>query len=72
MNRPERVDKSGFPHGHVPPHLEEGVRNWQGLSFGERLILVSELSRAAWEKIGVVADPSRPMNKSIRRFVPAK
>jgi len=29
--------------------------------------LTSELSVAAWEKIGVVYDPTKPMDKTIRR-----
>jgi hypothetical protein len=34
--------------------------------------LTSELSRAAWEKIGVVYDPAKPMDKTIRRAGRAK
>jgi hypothetical protein len=30
--------------------------------------LTSELSLAAWEKIGVVYDPTKPTDKTIRRF----
>jgi hypothetical protein len=52
----------------VPEHLKERVANWRNLSFGERLILTSELSVAAWAKIGVVRDPSKPMDKTIRRL----
>ena len=67
MSEPGEIDESKFPYGYVPPHLEERVKNWRSLSVGERLILVSELSQAAWEKIGVVRDPNKPMDKSIRR-----
>jgi hypothetical protein len=31
------------------------------------LILTSELSVAAWAKIGVVHDPSKPTDKTIQR-----
>jgi hypothetical protein len=61
------IDESKFDRTYVPPHLEEKVRNWRNLSIGERLILTSELSEAAWAKIGVVRDPSKPTDKSIRR-----
>ena len=61
------VDESQFPYGYVPEHLAERVRNWRSLSVGERLILVSELSEAAWAKIGVVRDPNKPMDKTIRK-----
>ena len=61
------VDESKFPYGYVPEHLAERVRAWRSLSVGERLILVSALSEAAWAKIGVVRDPSKPMDKTIRR-----
>jgi hypothetical protein len=62
------VDESKFPYGYVPEHLKERVKNWRSLSVGERMELVSELSLAAWEKIGVVHDPSKPMDKTIRRM----
>jgi hypothetical protein len=52
----------------VPPHLEERVRNWKNLSVGERLVLTDELSKAAWAKIGVVYDPNKPSDKTIRRI----
>ena len=61
------VDESKFPYGYVPEHLKEKVKNWRDLTVGERLGLVSELSEAAWAKIGVVRDPSKPMDKTIRR-----
>ena len=61
------VDESKFPYGYVPEHLKERVKNWRSLSVGERLELTSELSSAAWAKIGVVRDPSKPMDKTIRR-----
>ena len=63
------VDESKFPYGYVPERLKERVKNWRSLSVGERMELTSELSLAAWEKIGVVYDPSKPMDKTIRRFV---
>ena len=61
------MDESNFDRSYVPPHLEEKVRNWRNLSFGERFNLTCELSEAAWAKIGVVRDPSKPMDKTIRR-----
>ena len=62
------IDESKFDRTYVPPHLEEKVRNWRNLSIGERLILTSELSEAAWAKIGVVRDPTRPRDTTIRRI----
>jgi hypothetical protein len=62
------VDESKFPYGYVPEHLKERVKNWRYLSFGERFELTDELSKAAWAKIGVVYDPSKPMDKTIRKF----
>ena len=62
------IDESKFPYGYVPEHLKERVKNWRSLSIGERLVLTSELSIAAWGKIGVVRDPNMPMDKTIRRF----
>jgi hypothetical protein len=53
----------------VVEHLAKKVRNWRNLSFGERFELTHELSIAAWAKIGVVHDPSKPMDKTIRRVV---
>jgi hypothetical protein len=44
------------------------VKNWRSLTVGERLVLVSGMSEAAWAKLGVVRDPSKPMDKTIRRF----
>ena len=61
------IDESKFDSTYVQEHLKEKVKNWRSLSVGERMELTSELSRAAWEKIGVVGDPNHPMNKSIRR-----
>lgn len=61
------VDESKFPYGYVPEHLKERVKNWRSLTVGERLILTSVLSEAAWAKIGVVRDPSKPTDKTIRR-----
>ncbi len=61
------VDESKFDYTYVPERLKERVKNWRDLTVGERLELVSELSLAAWEKLGVVYDPSKPMDKTIRR-----
>jgi hypothetical protein len=61
------VDESKFPYGYVPEHLREQVKNWRRLSVGERLSLSFELSEAGWAKIGVVRDPTKPMDKTIRR-----
>jgi hypothetical protein len=62
------IDESKFDYTYVPEHLKEKVANWQSLSAGERLSLSFELSEAAWAKIGVVRDPNKPMDKTIRRF----
>jgi hypothetical protein len=62
------INESKFDRTYVPPHLEEKVRNWRNLSFSERFNLTCELSEAAWAKIGVFYDPSKPMDKTIRRF----
>lgn len=62
------VDESKFPYGYVPDHLKARFKNWRSLSGGERLSLSFELSEAAWAKIGVVYDPTKPMNKTIRRL----
>ena len=62
------VDESNFPYGYVPEHLKERVKNCKNLSFSERFNLVAELSEAGWAKIGVVRDPSKPTDKTIRRF----
>lgn len=62
------VDESKFPYGYVPEHLKERVKNWRSLTYGERFLLVSELSEAAWAKIGVVRNPNKPVDKTIRRF----
>jgi hypothetical protein len=62
------VDESKFDYTYVPEHLKERVKNWRNLSVGERLELTHELSLAAWAKIGVVHDPSKPMDKTIRKF----
>jgi hypothetical protein len=62
------IDESKFPYGYVPEHLKERVKNWRSLSVDERLILTSELSVAAWAKISVVHDPSKPTDKTIRKF----
>jgi hypothetical protein len=62
------VDESKFDYSYVPEHLKERVVNWRRLSYQERMELTWELSRAAWEKLGVFYDPSKPMDKTIRRF----
>jgi hypothetical protein len=59
------MDESDFDYTYVPEHLAEKVKNWRTLSIGERLVLTSELSEAAWAKIGVVRDPSKPANRDI-------
>jgi hypothetical protein len=63
------MDENDFDYNYVPEHLAEKVRNWRSLSAGERFILTHELSVAAWAKIGVVRDPNKPMDKTIRRVV---
>jgi hypothetical protein len=62
------VDESKFDRHYVPDHLKERVANWRGLSVPEKMELVSELSLAAWAKIGVYYDPNRPSNRQIRRM----
>lgn len=62
------IDESKFDYNCVPEHLKERVANWRDLSVGERLSLSFEMSEAAWAKIGVVRDPSKPMDKTIRRI----
>jgi len=61
------MDESEFDYNYVPEHLAEKVRNSRSLSFSERWQLTCELSKSAWAKIGVVCDPSKPMNKTMRR-----
>ena len=61
------IDESKFDYTYVPEHLAEKVRNRRNLSFSERFNLTCELSEAAWAKIGFVHDPSKPMDKTIRR-----
>jgi hypothetical protein len=61
------MDETNFDRNYVPQHLAEKVRNWRNLSDSERFNLTFELSEAAWAKIGVVRDPSKPMDKTIRR-----
>jgi hypothetical protein len=55
------MDETDFDYSYVPEHLAEQVRNWRNLSVGERLVLTDEMSVAAWAKIGVVRDPSKPI-----------
>jgi hypothetical protein len=61
------MDETNFDRTYVPPHLAEKVRNWRTLSDAEPFNLTSELSLAAWAKIGVVYDPNKPVDKTIRR-----
>jgi len=61
------MDETSFDRTYVPQHLAEKVRNWRDLSVGERFDLTSELSKAEWAKIGFIRDPSKPMDKTIRR-----
>jgi hypothetical protein len=61
------MDERDFDYNYVPEHLAEKVRNWRNLSASERSNLCCELSLAAWAKIGVVYDPNKPMDKTIRR-----
>ena len=72
MNEPGEIDESKFPYGYLPPHLDERVKNCRSLTIGERLELSLELSEAGWAKIGVVRDPNKPMDKSIRRITRTK
>lgn len=62
------VDESKFDYTYVPEHLKERVRDWRNFSVEKRLELTSALSLAAWEKLGVVYDSSKPMDKTIRRM----
>ncbi len=62
------VDESKFDYNYVAEHLKERKKNWRSLSVGERMELVSELSLAAWEKLGVVYDPSKPVDRATRRI----
>jgi len=62
------MDESNFDYNYVPEHLKERVKNWRSLSVGERLELTHELSVAAGAKIGVVYDPTRPRDTTIRKF----
>ena len=61
------MDESKFDYNYVPEHLKEKVKNCKNLSFSERFDLIAELSEAAWAKLGVVRDPSKPMDRTIRR-----
>jgi hypothetical protein len=61
------MDETNLDRTYVPQHLAEKVSNWRNLSLSERFNLTSELSLAAWVKIGFVRDPGRPMDKTIRR-----
>ena len=61
------IDESKFDYNYVPEHLKEKVKNHQNLSFKERFDLIAELSEAAWAKLGVVRDPNKPMDKTIRK-----
>lgn len=61
------VDESTFDYNFMPEHLKERVKNWRSLSMQARMELTWELSRAAWEKQDFVYDPSKPIDKTIRR-----
>jgi hypothetical protein len=61
------MDEKNFDRTYVPQHLAEKVNEWRNLSVSERFNLTSELSMAAWAKIGVVYDPSKPKDKTIQR-----
>jgi hypothetical protein len=63
------IDESKFDYTYVPEHLKERVANSRNLTMGERFNLCCELSEAAWAKIGVVRDPNKPMDKTIRKIV---
>jgi len=64
------MDERDFDRTFVPERLAEKVHNWRNLSVGERLELMCELSLAAWARIRFVYDPSKPMDKTIRRVTP--
>ncbi len=66
------IDESKVDYTYVPEHLKERVKNWRSLSFQERMELTFELSVAAWEKLGVLYDRSKPMDKTIRRVERSK
>jgi hypothetical protein len=61
------VDESKFDYDYVPEHLKKRVKKWRSLSGADRKGLTWELSLAAWEKLGVVYDPTKPMDRTIRR-----
>lgn len=61
------IEESKFDYNYAPEHLKEKVKNFESLSFSERFNLIDELSEAAWAKIGIVRDRSKPMDKTIRR-----
>jgi hypothetical protein len=61
------MNETSFDRTYVPQHLAEKINKWRNLSVSERFNLTSELSVAAWAKIGVVYDPSKPKDKTIRR-----
>ena len=66
------MDQADFGSTYVPELLAEKTRNWKHMSVGERLNLTDELRVAAWAKIGVVRDPNKPMDKTIRRLAPKR
>jgi hypothetical protein len=61
------LDESKLDYTYVPDHLKERVKNRRSLTVGERMELTHELSLAAWAKIGVVHDPSKPMDRTLLR-----
>jgi hypothetical protein len=66
MNEKSEIDESKFDYNFVPPHLDGRVKDFLNLPIGERLELTWELSLAAWKELGVVYDPDKPMDKTIR------
>lgn len=57
-----------FDRKSVPEHLKERVRNWRNLSVGDRLVLTHDLSEEAWARIGIIHDPNKRMDTTIRRI----
>lgn len=68
MSNTSEIDETKFDYNYVPPHLEGRVKDCRNLSIGERLELTLELNLAAWKKLGLVYDPDKPMDKTIRRI----
>jgi hypothetical protein len=66
------ADESKFDYSYVPEHLQTRVKKCKNLSFSERFDLTHQLSVAAWVKIGVARDSSKPMERTIRRVTRLK